>query len=87
MKFHNTLTFAHSMDESDTLKRFRDQFLFPKSAVGDDILYFAGNSLGLQPKRAREYINEELTRGHATASRGISSESTRGFPITRTSPR
>jgi kynureninase len=36
---------------------FRDRFHFPE--VGDPI-YFTGNSLGLMPKKAREYVNEEL---------------------------
>lgn len=48
------------MDESDPLKSFRERFHIPQTKDGRDILYFAGNSLGLQPKKAREYINEEL---------------------------
>ncbi len=38
----------------------REEFLFPKRPDGREYLYFAGNSLGLQPKRARQYIEEEL---------------------------
>jgi kynureninase len=47
--------FALESDRSDTLAGFREQFLFPK-----DSLYFAGNSLGLQPVKVRQYITEEL---------------------------
>ncbi|MBI3555043.1 MAG: kynureninase [Deltaproteobacteria bacterium] len=60
MKYQNTELFAHSMDESDTLKAYRTQFHIPPASKGGDMLYFAGNSLGLQPRKAREYINQEL---------------------------
>src|SRR5436309_10342405 len=52
--------FARLMDQSDPLSRFRQRFIFPKADDGSDALYFAGNSLGLQPAKARLYINEEL---------------------------
>jgi kynureninase len=38
----------------------REEFLFPKDAKGRDVRYFAGNSLGLQPRKARAYIEQEL---------------------------
>jgi kynureninase len=52
--------FAKKLDSQDALNGFRKQFVFPKDERGRDSLYFAGNSLGLQPVKAREYINEEL---------------------------
>lgn len=39
---------------------FRDQFLIPPGPDGKPSLYFAGHSLGLQPRKAREYVNAEL---------------------------
>jgi kynureninase len=57
--FENTLQFAKSMDRKDPLKKFRKEFHFPK-IKGKDSLYFCGNSLGLQPKKAKEYVNQEL---------------------------
>ncbi len=51
---------AKRADESDALARFRGEFLFPEAPGGEAALYFAGNSLGLQPKRAREYVLAEL---------------------------
>src|SRR4051812_22712362 len=60
MKYQNAESFAHSMDESDTLKTYREQFHMPRGPMGGDAIYLAGNSLGLQPKKAREYINDEL---------------------------
>jgi kynureninase len=60
MKYENSLSFALEMDSRDPLKGFRSEFLIPKTAQGKDVLYFSGNSLGLQPKKARDYIQEEL---------------------------
>ena len=51
--------FAIAMDERDPLKEFRMRFLFPKAA-GRDCLYLCGHSLGLQPKTAAAYIEQEL---------------------------
>ena len=56
---------AREIDARDPLAAFRDEFLFPQGGAGGaragrDLLYFAGNSLGLQPRRARRYIEEEL---------------------------
>ncbi|MGI8670517.1 MAG: kynureninase [Aridibacter sp.] len=60
MTFESTLDFAKKMDERDSLKNFREKFYIPKQSSGEDVLYFTGNSLGLQPKTAREYIEQEL---------------------------
>lgn len=51
--------FARRMDAEDPLRRFRDEFLFPRHN-GEPVVYLTGNSLGLQPRKARQYINEEL---------------------------
>ncbi len=55
-----TLEYAKTQDEKDPLKHFRNEFFFPPKADGTASLYFAGHSLGLQPKKAREFINAEL---------------------------
>ena len=57
--FTNSKEFALSMDEADELKGFRDQFIFP-TFQGGQALYFTGNSLGLQPEKAKEIILEEM---------------------------
>jgi hypothetical protein len=51
--------FAVAMDESDPLRDYRERFLFPKHA-GGDCVYLCGHSLGLQPKTAAAYIQQEL---------------------------
>lgn len=60
MLYQNTLEFSKGMDEKDPLKSFRDQFYFP-SFQENEVVYFTGNSLGLQPKSTGEYIQKELT--------------------------
>lgn len=59
MTFENTLDFAIKMDQNDPLKEFRKQFHFPNFHE-KTIRYFTGNSLGLQPVKAKTYITEEL---------------------------
>ncbi len=60
MEFKKSLQFAQAMDEADPLRKFREQFYFPSKADGKASLYFAGHSLGLQPKKARDYVMAEL---------------------------
>jgi kynureninase len=60
MQYHNTIEFAQQVDEQDPLKAFRSKFLLPQHD-GKDAIYFCGNSLGLQPAAAKEYLNEQLT--------------------------
>ncbi|MEY4553397.1 MAG: kynureninase [Bacteroidota bacterium] len=53
-------SFAETMDANDPLARFKSQFHFPKHG-GNDVIYFCGNSLGLQPKNVAAAIETELT--------------------------
>lgn len=57
MKFENTLQFALEMDKKDALNPFRNEFIFPQ-VEGKDVIYFTGNSLGLQPKTAKSYVDD-----------------------------
>ncbi len=52
--------FAHHMDEIDSLRSYRERFLIPRRASGDPVIYFCGNSLGLQPRSTRAMIEQEL---------------------------
>jgi len=59
MTFKNTLAYAQELDNKDHLAKFRDQFHHP--VINDkQVLYFTGNSLGLQPKSAKDYVNLEM---------------------------
>ncbi|MDQ3710912.1 MAG: kynureninase [Acidobacteriota bacterium] len=60
LKFEATESFARQMDKADSLKHFREKFYIPKQTSGEDVIYLTGNSLGLQPKTARAYIEQEL---------------------------
>ncbi len=60
VEFANDLDFARSMDAADPLRKYRFEFCFPQCGERKEAIYFAGNSLGLEPVNARKYINEEL---------------------------
>ncbi|MEM9679226.1 MAG: kynureninase [Bacteroidota bacterium] len=54
------LDFALEQDKNDKLATFRSQFHIPKDQHGRDCIYLCGNSLGLQPKITKSYIDKEL---------------------------
>ncbi|NJX14546.1 kynureninase [Tamlana crocina] len=54
------LDFALEQDRNDKLKAYRNQFHIPKNQDGSDCIYMTGNSLGLQPKNTKAYVNQEL---------------------------
>ncbi len=57
--FVNSLEAAQALDAADQLKQYRERFHFP-TFTKNPVRYFTGNSLGLQPKTAREKVNLEL---------------------------
>ena len=59
--FDTTKACAERLDREDALASYRQQFHMPLQENGDEVLYFTGNSLGLQPKRTKDYIQQELT--------------------------
>lgn len=60
MEWKNDSDFARQLDETDPLASYRKKFLFPQHK-GRDVLYFCGNSLGLQPKTVRDRMEQELS--------------------------
>lgn len=60
MIFENNREFAQDLDAKDELRKYRDEFLFPK-VNGKQVIYFTGNSLGLQPKRTKSYVDEVMS--------------------------
>ena len=64
MNFENNLPFAQSLDLQDPLRKMRDEYLLPK------FIYLCGNSLGLQPKVAKEVLNTQLTNWQNLAVEG-----------------
>eukprot|EP00298_Acanthocystis_sp_HF-20_P029065 c7932_g1_i1.p1 GENE.c7932_g1_i1~~c7932_g1_i1.p1 ORF type:complete len:473 (-),score=201.64 c7932_g1_i1:24-1442(-) len=69
-----SVDFALSLDRNDTLSHLRNKFNLIKDG---DVVYMCGNSLGLQPKCARDKISHELNEwaekgveGHMTEDGG-----------------
>ena len=59
MTFENSLAFAQQLDAQDQLSHYQNEFSFPQ-VNGKKVIYFTGNSLGLQPKRAKTYVDEVM---------------------------
>ncbi|MGB0896543.1 MAG: kynureninase [Flavobacteriaceae bacterium] len=59
--FQATLDYAKQLDKEDKINHLRHEFHIPKDKNGKEWIYMCGNSLGLQPKSTKDYINQELT--------------------------
>lgn len=59
-KYKSGLDYALQQDQNDELKSYRNLFHIPKDKEGKEVIYMTGNSLGLQPKKTKTYINQEL---------------------------
>ena len=59
MNFQNTLEFARQLDAQDELAQYRNEFHFPQHN-DKNVIYFTGNSLGLQPKRAKKFVDDVM---------------------------
>ncbi|MDN5924534.1 MAG: kynureninase [Xanthomonadales bacterium] len=57
--FSTATDWAKQADANDPLASFRDEFLIPPHAAGEQV-YLCGNSLGLQPRGVRQAITDEL---------------------------
>ena len=60
MTYKNTEEFSLQLDENDELKDYRNEFSIPLQKNGEEHVYLCGNSLGLQAKRTKSFINQEL---------------------------
>ena len=72
--YEPNLEYAIACDQVDFLYSFRERFIMPQHN-GEDVRYFCGNSLGLQPKMVEYLMNKELrdwgkygVEGHFRAS-------------------
>jgi kynureninase len=59
ISYENSLACAQSFDSQDPLKQYRSRLFIPQKN-GKDLIYLCGNSLGLQPKKVKEFIDIEL---------------------------
>jgi len=60
MQFSDNEDFAKQLDAQDSLHVFREKFHLPANRNGEPLIYFAGNSLGLMPKAAKQVVEQEL---------------------------
>jgi kynureninase len=77
MSFSTNEDFARRLDAEDRLRDFRTKFYLPLGKVGKSVIYFAGNSLGLMPKSARQIVEEELDNW---ATLGVDAHHATGTP-------
>ena len=55
-----SLNRAALLDQQDPLSAFGRAFEIPQDDNGNPLVYLCGNSLGLQPKQTKNYIDQEL---------------------------
>jgi kynureninase len=60
IEYRTDESFAREMDANDQLSSYRDDFYIPKRSGESEVIYFTGNSLGLMPKAARGFVDQEL---------------------------
>src|SRR5436309_3970236 len=77
MRFSTDESFARQLDAEDALRGFREKFSLPLGNNGKPVIYFAGNSLGLMPKSARQIVEEELDNW---ATLGVDAHHATGTP-------
>lgn len=53
-------SFAAKLDAQDPLGHYRERFHIPRTTDGGECIYLCGHSLGLQPKSAKAFIDQEL---------------------------
>jgi kynureninase len=77
VNFSTDEDFALQLDADDPLRDFREEFYLPLGKDGKPVIYFAGNSLGLMPKSAKQIVDEELDNW---AALGVDAHHATGTP-------
>ena len=65
-----SLEYAQQLDAQDPLRAIRQEFSIPKQSNGEEEIYLCGNSLGLQPELAAQYVNDELQQWQKLGVKG-----------------
>ncbi len=68
--FNTSPEFARNADAADVLARFKTAFYYPQHD-GRDVIYFCGNSLGLQPRNAEAAVLTEMNTWRTLAIDGF----------------
>ena len=53
------MAYANQLDAEDPLAKYRNEFHYPQ-VNGKDVIYFTGNSLGLQPRRTQRFVDDVM---------------------------
>ena len=61
---------AARLDDADPIGSYRDKFHIPTNWIGEPVIYFCGNSLGLQPRTAMEFVDHEIRQWREIAVEG-----------------
>jgi kynureninase len=61
---------ARKLDTEDPCASYREKFHLPVGSSNKPLIYFCGNSLGLQPKNATRYLDESLKKWQQQAVEG-----------------
>lgn len=69
MQFEHTREFAERQDRMDPLASYKDAFYFPERH-GKPVVYFTGNSLGLQSRKSQAYVEEVMDSWRRRAVEG-----------------
>src|SRR5438874_2882035 len=77
MQFSAAESCAKRLDDEDALRDFRQKFSMPLGKNDKPVIYFAGNSLGLMPKSARQIVDDELDNW---ATLGVEAHHATGTP-------
>jgi len=67
--FKFEVDFARELDLADPLRQYWDEFIITQRK-GESCTYFCGNSLGLQPKRTKKFVDRELESWANSGVRG-----------------
>ena len=90
MNFQNTKEFAISLDAQDELKSYKNDFYFPQHN-NQNVIYFTGNSLGLQPKITKKdfltMISETETAPSKPKEKQKEKERKGPFDVPKTRPK
>lgn len=72
MDYQASLTFARARDQEDELGGYQAKFFLPLGLArdGKTVTYLAGNSLGLQPRAATDFVEDEMDRWNRFAVEG-----------------
>jgi kynureninase len=70
MQISSDRSSAEARDREDPLASYRQRFYLPQDEHGTPLIYFCGNSLGLQPRSTPAYVEQELEAWQTLGVRG-----------------